>query len=124
VLETAPGANVFDVWHDHAVFHFLTAPEDRAAYVQNVLRAVKPGGHVIIATFAEDGPTRCSGLPVVRYSPKELHAEFGDRLSLLSHENEAHREPFGTIQPFVYRCWQRLAHSTTVYGLNGPRDPV
>jgi SAM-dependent methyltransferase len=73
----------YDVWHDRAVFHFLTAPEARAAYVQNVVRSVKSGGHAIVATFAEDGPTQCSGLPVVRYSADELHAAFGDRFSML-----------------------------------------
>ena len=64
--------HAFDVWHDRAVFHFLTSKEDRAAYVDTVLRSVKPGGHVIVATFAEDGPIQCSGLPVMRYGPSEL----------------------------------------------------
>jgi SAM-dependent methyltransferase len=96
----------YDVWHDRAVFHFLTAPEARAAYIRNVVRSVKSGGHVIVATFAEDGPTQCSGLPVVRYSADELHAAFGDRFSLLKHEKEAHQTPFGTFQQFVY-CYCR-----------------
>lgn len=96
----------YDVWHDRAVFHFLTAPEARAAYVRNALRSVKPGGHVIVATFAEDGPTQCSGLPVVRYSADELHSAFGDRFLLLKHEKEAHQTPFGTVQQFVY-CYCR-----------------
>ena len=69
--------HAYDLWHDRAVFHFLTTAQQRQAYVQAVLHAVKPGGHVIVATFAEDGPTHCSGLPVVRYSPDGLHAEFG-----------------------------------------------
>ena len=88
-------ANRFDVWHDRAVFHFLTTPEDRAAYVQAVFHSVKPGGHVIVATFAEDGPNQCSGLPVMRYRADELHAEFGEAFSLLSHEKEAHHTPSG-----------------------------
>jgi ubiquinone/menaquinone biosynthesis C-methylase UbiE len=67
-----------DLWHDRAVFHFLTSEEDRAAYVRQVLRALKPGGHVIMATFGANGPTQCSGLPVMRYAPDELHAEFGE----------------------------------------------
>ena len=96
----------FDVWHDRAVFHFLTAPEDRAGYVQTVLRAVKPGGHVIIATFAEDGPTRCSGLPVMRYTAKELHAELGGSFALVGHAKEAHRTPSGAIQQFTYCCFR------------------
>lgn len=96
----------FDIWHDRAVFHFLTEPEERAAYVQAVLRSVKPGGHVIIATFAEDGPDQCSGLPVMRYRPDELHAEFGEAFSLLKHEKEAHHTPAAKVQQFVY-CYCR-----------------
>lgn len=96
----------YDVWHDRAVFHFLTAPEARAAYVRQVLHAVKPGGYVIVATFAEDGPTQCSGLPVMRYDADGLHSEFGTPFSLLHHEKEAHHTPFGTVQQFVY-CYCR-----------------
>lgn len=95
-----------DVWHDRAVFHFLTQPEDRMTYVSEVLHAVRPGGHVIIATFAEDGPTRCSGLPVVRYSPGELHAEFGQAFSLYRSEREEHVTPTGAVQQFLY-CHMR-----------------
>lgn len=100
--------HAYDVWHDRAVFHFLTSPEDRAAFVRAVMRAVKPGGYVIVATFAEDGPTQCSGLPVRRYSPDQLHAEFGDPFELLRHEHEEHQTPFGTVQKFVY-CYCRKA---------------
>jgi SAM-dependent methyltransferase len=100
----------FDVWHDRAVFHFLTSPEERQVYVQVVLRSVKPGGHVIVATFAEDGPTQCSGLPVMRYSADELHAEFGAPFELLRHEKEEHHTPFGTVQQFVY-CYCRKVSS-------------
>jgi len=103
-------AGQFDVWHDRAVFHFLTAPEDRAAYVQTVFRSVKPGGHVIVASFAEDGPEQCSGLPVMRYRPDALHAEFGEAFSLLSHTKEAHHTPSGTVQQFVY-CYCRRVSS-------------
>ena len=102
--------HAFDVWHDRAVFHFLTSKEDRAAYVDTVLRSVKPGGHVIVATFAEDGPIQCSGLPVVRYGPNELHAEFGSPFSLVQHEREEHHTPFGTVQKFVY-CYCRKVPS-------------
>ena len=100
----------FDIWHDRAVFHFLTTSEDRAAYVQAVFHSVKPGGHVIVATFAEDGPNQCSGLPVMRYRADELHAEFGASFSLLSHEKEAHHTPSGTVQQFVY-CYCRMINS-------------
>jgi len=94
--------HAYDVWHDRAVFHFLTAPEDRHAYVKSVLRSVKPGGHVIVATFAEDGPLQCSGLPVMRYSAAQLHAEFGEGFKLISHDRELHHTPFGTTQQFTY----------------------
>ena len=92
----------FDVWHDRAVFHFLTTREEREAYVNAVLRAVKPGGHVIVATFAEDGPEKCSGLPVMRYSADGLHAEFGAPFTLLQQEREEHHTPSGTVQKFIY----------------------
>lgn len=100
---------VYDVWHDRAVFHFLTQPEQRRAYVQNVLNSLKPGGHIIIATFAEDGPTKCSGLPVQRYSPDELHAEFGTPFELVHSEREVHSTPFATEQKFIY-CYCRKAN--------------
>ena len=99
-------ANRFDIWHDRAVFHFLTDPVDRQAYVKQVMRTVRPNGHVIIATFAEDGPEKCSGLPVVRYKPETLHATFGDSFRLVHHQKEAHNTPFGTVQQFVY-CYCR-----------------
>jgi len=92
----------FDLWHDRAVFHFLTAAEDREAYVNAVLRSVKPGGHIIMATFAEDGPDQCSGLPVMRYRAAELHSQFGSSFVLVRHEKESHQTPFGTVQQFVY----------------------
>lgn len=99
----------FDLWHDRAVFHFLTAEEDRRAYVAQVLRALKPGGHVIMATFGAKGPTQCSGLPVVRYAPQELHSEFGETFTLLSHEEELHHTPFGTDQQFIYCLCRKTA---------------
>jgi 2-polyprenyl-3-methyl-5-hydroxy-6-metoxy-1,4-benzoquinol methylase len=98
--------HAFDVWHDRAVFHFLTEPEQRRAYVNTVLNAVKPGGHIIMATFAEDGPQKCSGLPVQRYAPHELHAEFGAPFELVHSERETHYTPFGTEQKFIY-CYCR-----------------
>jgi ubiquinone/menaquinone biosynthesis C-methylase UbiE len=102
--------HAYDLWHDRAVFHFLTSDQDRHAYVEAVLRAVKPGGHVIVATFAEDGPTQCSGLPVMRYSADALHAEFGAPFTLVQHDKEAHHTPFGTIQQFTY-CYCRTSMS-------------
>jgi 2-polyprenyl-3-methyl-5-hydroxy-6-metoxy-1,4-benzoquinol methylase len=88
------------------VFHFLTTSEQRHAYIRAVEHAVRPGGHVIVATFAEDGPTRCSGLPVNRYSGGQLHGTFGAAFQLLGSERETHRTPAGVDQPFTY-CWCR-----------------
>lgn len=95
-------AQAYDIWHDRAVFHFLTDPLQRAAYVAQVRKAVRPGGHVIVAAFGPDGPTRCSGLPVVRYSPGELHDQFGSAFELVESLGEAHHTPGGVIQQFVY----------------------
>jgi 2-polyprenyl-3-methyl-5-hydroxy-6-metoxy-1,4-benzoquinol methylase len=92
----------YDVWHDRAVFHFLTDPDDRARYVTQVLKSVKPGGHVIVATFGPGGPLQCSGLDVVRYTPDVLHAAFGAPFRLLGHETEIHQTPTGKEQEFVY----------------------
>ncbi len=92
----------FDVWHDRAVFHFLTAPSDRVAYVRQVAHAVKRGGHVIIGTFGPEGPTRCSGLEVVRYDAESLHREFGRHFRLLETSKQLHHTPFRTIQQFLY----------------------
>ncbi len=100
-------SQAFDLWHDRAVFHFLTAAGDRLAYLQAVQRALRPGGHMIIATFAEDGPDKCSGLAVQRYSAESLHTEVGEAFTLLRHEQEAHATPFGTVQSFIY-CLFRL----------------
>ena len=96
----------YDVWHDRAVFHFLTDPEDRARYVKAVQHSVKTGGHVIVATFGLEGPLRCSGLEVVRYSPDSLHDEFGNDFELVDSTNELHQTPFGTEQRFIY-CYCR-----------------
>jgi len=96
----------YDVWHDRAVFHFLTDPADRACYVAQVLKSVKPGGHVIVATFGPDGPLQCAGLDVVRYAPDALHAEFGAPFRLLRHETEIHYTPTGQEQEYVY-CYCR-----------------
>lgn len=92
----------FALWHDRAVFHFFTEAADRAAYINNVLHALQPQGHLIIATFAEDGPSQCSGLPVVRYSAATLQAEFGAQFLLQQHHTELHHTPFGTTQKFVF----------------------
>ena len=97
----------WDFWHDRAVFHFLTAEEDRRAYCRVMDDSVEPGGQVVIATFALDGPTRCSGLEVVRYSPESLHAELGGQYALRGSIAEDHRTPTGSTQYFVYSWFQR-----------------
>jgi SAM-dependent methyltransferase len=97
----------YDVWHDRAVFHFLTSSDERIAYVGQVARAVKTGGHVIISTFGPEGPTKCSGLEVIRYDAESLHKEFGARFHLLEKSKELHQTPFGTVQQFLY-CFCRV----------------
>ncbi|MCG3199880.1 MAG: class I SAM-dependent methyltransferase [Candidatus Omnitrophica bacterium] len=97
----------FDLWHDRAVFHFLTDPADRRKYVKVLKDSVCPGGHVLISTFATDGPLRCSGLEVVRYSPESLWSELGSEVELVETEWEAHQTPFGTTQSFVYCHFRR-----------------
>jgi 2-polyprenyl-3-methyl-5-hydroxy-6-metoxy-1,4-benzoquinol methylase len=105
VAELERGA--YDVWHDRAVFHFLTAIEQRVAYVRNVAHAVRPGGHVIISTFGPEGPDKCSGLDVVRYDAESLHEQFGARFHLVESSRELHLTPFGTTQQFLY-CYCKV----------------
>lgn len=95
-------SSAYDVWHDRAVFHFLNTLEQRAEYVRQVARAVKAGGYVLVSTFGPEGPTKCSGLQVVRYDAESLHAEFGVRFRLLESLKELHETPFGTTQQFLY----------------------
>ena len=102
----------YDVWHDRAVFHFLTESKERAAYVRQVACAVKPGGHVIVATFGPEGPTQCSGLNVVRYDPNSLHDEFGTSFQLVKHLTELHQTPAGSIQQFTY-CYCNLSSAAS-----------
>ena len=99
--------SVYDLWHDRAVFHFLTSANDRLAYVRQVARAVRQGGYVIISTFGTEGPTKCSGLDVVRYDAESLHREFGKHFRLLGSSKELHQTPFGTTQQFLY-CYCRV----------------
>lgn len=98
----------YDVWHDRAVFHFLTDPASREAWRQNLLRALRPGGFVVLATFADDGPEKCSGLPVQRYSESGLQAALGDEFRMRESRRETHRTPGGNEQRFVYGLFQRV----------------
>jgi 2-polyprenyl-3-methyl-5-hydroxy-6-metoxy-1,4-benzoquinol methylase len=104
-IELEPHA--YDLWHDRAVFHFLTTAERRLAYVRQVTSAVRPGGHVIVSTFGPEGPTKCSGLAVMRYDAESLHGEFGERFRLVQSSKELHQTPIGTAQQFLY-CYCRL----------------
>ena len=99
-VELQPAA--YDVWHDRRVFHFLTPPKERGAYVRQVARSVRPGGHVIVSTFGPEGPTKCSRLDVIRYDAESLHHEFGPRFRLIEHSKEFHQTPFGATQQFLY----------------------
>ena len=107
ILNAELPAATYQVWHDRAVFHFLTDPADRARYVAQCRHAVVSGGHVIVASFSQDGPPRCSGLDVMRYSPTSMHAEFGSSFRLLESVREDHHTPSGTVQAFVY-CLCRM----------------
>ena len=91
-----------DIWHDRAVFHFLTGVDDRARYCDHLRQILKVGGNVIIATFALDGPESCSGLPVMRYSPETLSEELGDGFRLVGAEAYEHHTPWGSTQSFQY----------------------
>lgn len=101
-----PGEH-FSLWHDRAVFHFLTNEDDRRTYVAKMKHALKPGGHMIIATFALEGPPRCSGLDIVRYSPDSLYKEMGNDVELIETFSEDHQTPFETQQKFVYCLFKK-----------------
>ena len=100
-----------DIWHDRAAFHFLIEPADRHSYIAHLRRALKPSGHAVLATFSLDGPSKCSGLPVVRYSPESLAAELGPDFSLTDAVHECHLTPSGAVQHFTFSVFRaaRLA---------------
>jgi len=98
----------YDLWHDRAVFHFLASPGDRAAYKAALRSAIAPGGHVVIGSFALDGPERCSGLPVQRYSPETLSAELGPDYVLEQALQEDHHTPAGRVQHFQFSRFRRV----------------
>ncbi|MFN0279781.1 MAG: class I SAM-dependent methyltransferase [Pyrinomonadaceae bacterium] len=106
ITEAELPENHYDVWHDRAVFHFLTDSQDRRKYIERVMRSLKRGGHIIVASFSLEGPQKCSGLDVMRYSPETMHGEFGDAFKLVESVGETHNTPFGTTQDFVY-CYCR-----------------
>ena len=96
----------YDIWHDRAALHFLTDEADRAAYLARLRRALKAGGHAIIATFALDGPARCSGLPVVRYSPDSLLRTLGSGFTLVASRTHVHATPWGSTQSFQFSAFR------------------
>ena len=99
----------FDVWHDRAVFHFLTDADDRRRYLATLDASLSIGGHVVLATFGPDGPEYCSGLPVRRYSIELMQDTLGGNFELIDHEIEQHVAPSGAIQQFVYGMFRRTA---------------
>jgi ubiquinone/menaquinone biosynthesis C-methylase UbiE len=100
-------AEPVDLWHDRAVFHFMTGAEDRKAYLDGLRRTVRPGGHVVLATFAPQGPDKCSGLPVSRYDASGLVAALGTGFCLLKSLVHRHQTPSGGSQPFTYALFRR-----------------
>ncbi len=107
ILQTELAADTYDVWHDRAVFHFMISTAQRQAYLTQLHKALKPGGLVVIATFATDGPERCSGLPVCRYDAQSLAAEFGPAFEILETDFEMHQTPSGKPQSFLYMCFRK-----------------
>jgi SAM-dependent methyltransferase len=97
----------FELWHDRAVFHFLTVQEQQRKYRNNLIEALKPGGHLIIGTFAPEAPSMCSGLPVQRYSPEQLENVLGGDFKLMRHHKELHITPGGVEQMYLYCHFQR-----------------
>ena len=102
----------YDLWHDRAVFHFLTEAEQRAHYLRQLTHALKPGGHAVLATFGPQGPLKCSGLDTVRYDAGELARALGDGFTLVDSALEAHATPFGATQQFLYALFQRTLTDT------------
>ena len=107
-VTTWEASRTYDVWHDRAAFHFLVAESDRSAYLSRLVRALKPGGHAIIATFAPDGPERCSGLPVRRYDAEALAQTLGPGFRLMSTRRHEHITPWGAAQSFQFSVFRRL----------------
>jgi trans-aconitate methyltransferase len=97
----------YDLWHDRAAFHFMVTDADRSAYLARVKLALAPGGHAIIATFAPDGPEKCSGLPVMRYDAESLADTLGQEFTLVRSERHLHQTPWGAVQPFQFCVFQR-----------------
>jgi trans-aconitate methyltransferase len=102
-------SRAYDVWHDRATFHFIVAESDRAAYLSRLTRALKPSGHAIIATFAPDGPEKCSGLPVTRYSAETLGKSLGPAFQLVSTRHHKHVTPWDAAQSFQFSVFRHIS---------------
>jgi 2-polyprenyl-3-methyl-5-hydroxy-6-metoxy-1,4-benzoquinol methylase len=100
-------SKTYDLWHDRAAFHFLTDASDRSAYVGHLKTAVRSGGHVILGTFALDGPERCSGLPIMRYDSAMLGAILGAKFDLIGFRRHDHTTPWGAVQRFQFSTFRR-----------------
>ena len=108
IISVPLAENHYDLWHDRAAFHFLTDPEQQQHYRVNLLKALKPGGHLIIAVFAPEAPPRCSGLPVERYTLDKLESTLGAEFELNQHTQEMHVTPGGTEQMYLYCHFRKL----------------
>ena len=97
----------YDIWHDRAAFHFLTDPADQAAYAAVLTRALKPGGHTIIGTFAPDGPEKCSGLPIVRHDANSISRLLGSSFALVDTRRHEHKTPWDSVQRFQFTTFRR-----------------
>jgi len=97
----------YDLWHDRAVFHFLTAPGQKKAYKEALSKALRPGGHIVISTFSLEGPRRCNGLPVARYDAAGLSKELGEGYTLIESRGEIHIAPTGHRQGFVFGLFRK-----------------
>jgi len=102
----------FSLWHDRALFHFLTDPSDRGIYVKALINAVRPEGHLIIATFAIGGPKKCSGLEIVQYDSEKMIAELGDNFKLVEERKEVHITPANKEQKFNFFLFRRVPNKS------------
>lgn len=105
----------YALWHDRAVYHFLTEPEERADYLASLRRSLRSGGWLVVATFGPDGPTTCSGLPIVRYTHAELADQFPG-FQLVDTAGEEHQTPWGTSQQFTAVLLRCATDTTTPPG--------
>ncbi|HBJ34212.1 MAG TPA: SAM-dependent methyltransferase [Planctomycetaceae bacterium] len=107
-ITSISNVGTFDLWHDRAVFHFLTERKDREAYLELAVKSIPVGGHMIIGTFGTDGPEKCSGLPVCRYDADSMASTLGNRFMLVSSQNHVHATPWGKEQHFFFGVFQRV----------------